>query len=758
MASFAHALRSFRSGALSRDQLIAEVERILADGRGDETWLLGTLDEEHTRVPLPAEVHAAVKGLIEKSAAAKRKSAEGRAAVGGEIVDPDASRTYLATQFFGEGQQAPSAVGEKAVPLRPGGLSDAGSRPGIEKIKGVGDVLNDRFVLEERVGSGGMSTVYKALDRRKLEADDRNPYVAVKVLNVEFRSHPQSLIALQREAKKSQSLAHPNIVRVYDFDRDGATVYMTMEYLSGKSLAQVFRARDFKGMSLAEAMPILEQIAGALKFAHDNGIVHADFKPANVIIMDSGQVKIIDFGIARAFQRPDQVDMEATRFDPGSLGALTPTYASPEMLEHQEVDPRDDVYALGCIVYEMLTGRHPFGRMQATEARDGGLQLERRKGLTVKQWKALKGALAFSREQRTPTVAQLCHDIRCQSFLSPTVVKLSGLAASLLAVAGVAGYYYSSVSRPTPEVVSAAVPPAERGGIGERETATRAALPQIKVDANAESPATGMKKPTAAGMQLAKVEPQAPIKPAVTEVRKLSLSAVMPVLDRVSCAALNASVDDGTVTVYGYASQRFDMKRLESELLALPGAKKVAAEVTPVSEEKCAVLDLYEPYWRVNKAAGVGGTTIRTRTERGELIEGDPLVVKITTPPYESYVNLDYYSLDGGVVHLVPGPRVKANQAPPSYAATIGDLGEWIIAKPFGTELVAVLNTTKPLFDQPRKEMEKGTDYLVALRDRLEQLGRESGGDKITADFVMINTKPMPLLERSKDKAPTRRP
>ena len=390
---------------MSQDQLIEEVERILADGRGDETWMLGTLDEEHVRTPLPVEVHAAVKHRIEQSANAKRENAEGRAAVGGDFVDPDASRTYLATQFFGEGQQAQSAISEKAAPQPRSGLPDAASRPDIVKIKSVGDVLNDRFVLEERVGSGGMSTVYKALDRRKLEADDRNPYVAVKVLNVEFRSHPQSLIALQREAKKSQSLAHPNIVRVYDFDRDGDTVYMTMEYLSGKSLAQIFRARDFKGMSQEEAMPILEQIAAALKFAHDNGIVHADFKPANVIITDSGQVKVIDFGIARAFQRPDQVDMEATRFDPGSLGALTPTYASPEMLEHQEVDPRDDIYALGCITYEMLTGRHPFGRMQATEARDGGLQLERRKGLTSRQWKALKRALAFNREQRTPTVA-----------------------------------------------------------------------------------------------------------------------------------------------------------------------------------------------------------------------------------------------------------------------------------------------------------------------------------------------------------------
>jgi hypothetical protein len=603
----------------------------------------------------------------------------------------------------------------------------------------VGDVLNERFVLEERVGSGGMSTVYKALDRRKLEADDRNPYVAVKVLNVEFRAHPQSLIALQREAKKSQSLAHPNIVRVYDFDRDGATVYMTMEYLSGRSLAQIFRARDFRGMLPEEAMPVLEQIADALKFAHENGIVHADFKPANVIITDSGQVKVIDFGIARAFQRPDQIDMEATRFDPSTLGALTPTYASPEMLEHQEVDPRDDIYALGCIAYEMLTGRHPFGRMQATEARDGGLQLERRNGLTRRQWKALKAAVAFDREQRTATVTQFCTDMRCPGVLSSTALKLSGLAASLLAVAGIAGYYYSSLPRPTLDVAGM-----EAGaGTAALQTGGASLEPVVAV----------AEKPVIADTQLAKAEqPQVPVKPATPDVRELSLSAVMPVLDQVSCAALDASIKDGAVSVRGYASQRFDMTRLESELLALPGASKVAADVTPVSDDKCAVMDLYEPYWRGNQDAAEG-TTVRTQSKSGELTEGDPLVVKITTPPYESYVNLDYYSLDGGVVHMVPGPRIEANQAPPSYAATIGDLGEWTIAEPFGAELVVVLNTPKPLFDQPREEVERSADYLVALRDRLQELGRESGRDKITADFVVINTRPRPLLERLKDKA-----
>ena len=221
------------------------MERILEDGRGDETWLLETLHEEHTRLPLPAEVHEAVKRRIEASAESKRQGAEARATVGGEFVDPDASRTRLATQFLADPAQHQAPAGDARAPAPRSGLYDVSSLPASEAVKGVGDVLNGRFVLEQRVGSGGMSTVYKALDRRKLEADDRNPYVAVKVLNVEFRAHPQSLIALQREAKKSQSLAHPNIVRVYDFDRDGATVYMTMEYLSGRSLAQIFRARGF---------------------------------------------------------------------------------------------------------------------------------------------------------------------------------------------------------------------------------------------------------------------------------------------------------------------------------------------------------------------------------------------------------------------------------------------------------------------------------------------------------------------------------
>jgi serine/threonine protein kinase len=628
-------------------------------------------------------------------------------------------------------------------------------------MKGKGDILNNRFVLEECIGTGGMSTVYKALDRRKLEANDRYPYVAVKVLNLEFRAHPDSLIALQREAKKSQSLAHPNIVRVYDFDRDGPTVYMTMEYMSGESLAQILRAPGFKGLPGDEVMRVFEGIARALIFAHSNGIIHADFKPANVILTDKGEVKVIDFGIARAFKRPDDSDMEATRFDPGSLGALTPTYASPEMLEQQTPDPRDDVYALACIAYEMLTGRHPFGRMQATEARDGGLEPERRKNLTRRQWKALKSALAFDRDKRTPDVRQFLNEFRPESPVSvPAPVYAIGKALMIILLGGVAYYYgiagiieHYFVGRE--EVADAA----DAESLASVEIASLQAPEhqqalQSPAGRAAENPvntaAPEQKDQSVKRQQLAKMSEPVQAKPVNDSLPELSLTTLMPVLDQLPCSAFNVSVKEGAVQLQGYVSRQLDMNKLEKQILALPGAKKVSSKLKPVVDAKCPIVELYAPYWASSSGAGHNSLTIQSKGKANELIEGEPLVVEIKTPPYESYVNVDYYSLDGGVVHMIPGPRARDNQAPPNYAATIGDLGEWTVSEPFGEEMVAVLMTPEPLFGQLRDEYETKSEYLAAVQEQLDRIAKKSGKDKITADFVMINTKPKSLMEKLK--------
>ena len=686
MASFTHVLESFRSGRLSKTELFEEVGLILEHRQSDASWLLSTLDEQDTQPPFTPEIQTELRQRIQVLASQSDDGQE-------SAIDEDFSRTQLATKLF----TPPPGSGKSDHPRDSASASAASLEP--EKMKGTGDVLNGRFVLEECVGSGGMSTVYRALDRRKLEADDRDPYVAVKVLNVEFRAHPDSLMALQREAKKCQRLAHPNIVRVYDFDRDGATVYMTMEYLSGQSLVKTLKAPGFKGMSFEKAISILEKMVDALSFAHQNGIVHADFKPANVIITDEGDVKIIDFGIARAFQKPGDSEMEATRFDPSSLGALTPTYASPEMLEHLEPDPRDDVYALACITYEMLTGHHPFGRRQATEARDGGMQLERAV-LKKHQWKALQSALAFNRENRTESARRFLDELREERSYKVPIIA----AASVSAIA-LAGYF---------------VPPL----FEVNDTAEPGLAPLAVVEA----------PPTATE------EPKIPEKVAPV-VPKPTLAMIDPLLEKTSCAALSATVKGRTVNVSGYLDGRKSAtKQLRNDLKNLPGVEKVNLSTAPIDPKYCNVVDLYRPYWVSSPQQG--GTAIQALNKSAVYKAGEPLVVRITTPPHETYVYVDYYSLDGQVTHMLPSPRSAANQAPANFSAVLGDLGDWIVAEPFGAEMIVIVTTPEPLFKKLRRESEKAGKYLDDISRQLKRIAKKSGKDKVASAYLAIRTSP----------------
>ncbi len=282
-----------------------------------------------------------------------------------------------------------------------------------------------------------MGRVFKALDLRRQEAQDRHPYVAVKLLSDSFRQHPASFISLQREAKKSQSLSHPNIIKVFDFDRDGGTIYMTMEYLSGRTLDSIIKAPVFSGIHLKKAMEIIRPVAEALAYAHKKGIVHCDLKPSNVFIMDDGQEKVIDFGIARAVKRKDVAETDVTVFDAGLLQALSPPYASPEMIEGEDPDPRDDIYALACITYELLSGQHPFNRRSALIARKSGRQPPKLPHLTSRQWSALKRGLALNRDERTPTVESFVHDLAPVDTSKNWHLLAAGAAVSSVLVGGV---------------------------------------------------------------------------------------------------------------------------------------------------------------------------------------------------------------------------------------------------------------------------------------------------------------------------------
>jgi predicted Ser/Thr protein kinase len=672
MASLSQAIHAFQSGSLSHQEFLAQVDGVLATDQANSARLREILSEEHTRILLPPEVYSELQQRVENLTHARQPAGADETPM--KAVPRD--RTDAPYSF-------PTGPGDQAAEY-PGGM------------KGIGDTLNGRFVLEECIGFGGMGTVYRALDLRKLEASDRKPYIAIKVLNVQFRGHPKSLIALQREARKAQTLAHPNIVTVYDFDRDGSTVFLTMEYLSGKPLGQLLRSSEFKAMPHAEAMRIIGGIAKALAYSHERGFVHCDLKPANVFLTDRGEVKVIDFGIARVFKKPED-ETDATVFDAGSLGGMTPAYASPEMLEHGVPDPRDDIYALACITYELLTGQHPFNRLAATQARSAGLKPQRPAGLGQRQWRTLRNALSFARETRTATVLQFLKGMEESGRTGARI----GLGTAGLAIAGLLAAAFIHFRGAWDD---AAPPPPN--------AADDAALPR-------------------------QAEPVRPVKPALAV---LSLAAVEPVLARVPCSALTASVSGNTVTVKGYLSRDVGLARLEGMLGAVPGAQSVKLDVLQISNDKCRAISAFAPYWMRTRQAGAS-ISIRTRAPNSELSEGDPLIVDVKTPAYDSYVNVDYFSLDGNVAHLIPGPRARNNQAPPNYEAAIGSMGNWVIGKPFGSELIVLFATPAPMFGGSRPGFASTADYLQAVEAQLSQMAGKYGPDRIAVDFVQITTK-----------------
>ena len=214
----------------------------------------------------------------------------------------------------------------------------------------TGTVVSGRYRLVAPIATGGMATVWSAVDEILTRP------VAIKVLHARLASDPEFVARFRREAVAAARLAHPSIVAIYDTCSDPEAI--VMELVDGRTLRAELDARGF--LPPAEAVEIGSGIAQALEIAHKAGLVHRDVKPANVLLAADGRLKVADFGIAKAARSDDGTDPDLPDLTSAGHMVGTAKYLAPEQVSGGEIDARTDVYALGCVLYEMLCGRAPF--------------------------------------------------------------------------------------------------------------------------------------------------------------------------------------------------------------------------------------------------------------------------------------------------------------------------------------------------------------------------------------------------------------
>jgi hypothetical protein len=571
-ASFSDQLSSFEDRLAGKEdevQMLAEIReaigRLLEASGGSEAEIRQVLQERFDSGALRKETFQLVKSMLDRYVTEQVPTSNNRdgqqqanrSAAAGALDepandDPFSSTDVIATDVF-EAEDPDDRVQ-------------------------IGSVLRDRFVLQERVSGGSMGVVYKALDRRLAEAGSQEPWVAIKVLSPQLARNGTALRALQQEAAKSRCLTHPNIVRFIDFDRDEDLYYIVMEWLDGRTLADILDSPDNRKVDIETSFRIVQQIGKALEYAHRCGIVHADVKPGNIMILPDGDARLFDFGVARVEQRQR---IDADDFDPAVLGALTPAYSSMQVLTGEDPIPSDDVFSLACLLYRLVAGYRVFGPRNAAEAAEAGMSPQRLAGVSDDQWTAIRRALSYARVTRFDSMAAFLEALgyrQTKSGVAPDVsqhVEFEDSGGSfkwvialvaLLSLLGVAGYQFGIVDEVLralnlPSATTRSIPPpradeirpaaAENGAV-EGASADVAEVAAVSPVSEGEDPVVAAQvqggdfegaMPAAAGAE-SSLAPQAAAEVAIEliDLTELAMPDLEIVIDPASFAAQSGSV------------------------------------------------------------------------------------------------------------------------------------------------------------------------------------------------------------------------
>ena len=372
-------------GECSEDAFMDHVLNLREAGSYTAWNVIALLDQRYRRGQLAVDTFRSIESKIAQS----------------ELADLDYGMT-IDLLPAGPSSHAVTPTPQMPTPgLHAGAAAPRASADPAVTVPEIGSTLRHRYVIERRLGTGGMGTVFKALDHFRCDLPEGQRHVALKFLHQRIKGRSETLSDLRREFYFAQALAHPNIVKVYELDEDDGFVFFTMEFLEGELLSGVIERLSSRKISRSSAWTLIQGMGAGLAHAHSRNVVHADLKPHNIMITNLDEVRVLDFGAASS-SGPHRPTADA---DPKSNSkALTPAYASCELLDGKPADPRDDLYALACVSYELLAGEHPFQRRRSTEARDLGLIARRPHGLTRTQWEALAQGLSWRREDRSISV------------------------------------------------------------------------------------------------------------------------------------------------------------------------------------------------------------------------------------------------------------------------------------------------------------------------------------------------------------------
>lgn len=297
-----------------------------------------------------------------------------------------------------------------------------------------GQVLLGRYMLMRQIGQGGTSCVYRVRDLLAvLGGDAEESHIAAKIVRSPVAgSSEHNHQMMLREALTTRHLSHPNILKIYDYHQDGGYCFVTMELVEGESLAELVARKPQGKLSYTQLKAIIQEVSNGLSAAHQAGVIHSDIKPSNILISESGEIKVIDFATARSY-----IDARIKNSGVDNITdfyGYTLAYASPQTIADEKATPSDDVFSLACIIYELITGKHPYAKKPTNTIAKDYLP-PKPKELGAAQWRVLRKGLQLRSEKRYNSIQTFTRSFfRARRLPAYTAAVLALVSCSYLLV------------------------------------------------------------------------------------------------------------------------------------------------------------------------------------------------------------------------------------------------------------------------------------------------------------------------------------